>query len=133
MKKILYIIIFMAILFNLALSGDALSAEKEINKDNLKSLLKQKWERVKGALKQKDIEGALGYFSEQSKPKYRQIFEALKDQLPAIMDTYIEFNIISISENTAEYEMVSEENSKRYSHPGRFVKDYDGVWRFKDF
>ncbi len=133
MKKILYIIVFMSILFTLALRGDVLSSDKEINKGSLNSLLNQKWEGMKRALKQKDIEGALRYFLDQSKPKYRQIFESLKDQLPAIMDTYVEFNIISISENTAEYEVVSKENGKLYSHPGRFVKDYDSVWKFKDF
>lgn len=133
MKKILFVSVFIFVLFNLALSGDVLSLDEEINKGSLDSLLRQKWEGMKGALKQKDIEGALKYFLEQSKPKYRQIFEALKGQLPTIMDTYVEFKIINISGNTAEYEAVTKENGSLYSHTGRFVKDYDGVWKFNDF
>jgi len=106
---------------------------EEINKARVDNLLRQQWEGLKRALKQKDIEGALKYFSERTKSQHRQIFDALKEQLPAIMDTFVEFNIIRISGNTAEYEIVAKENGRLYSYPGNLVKDEDGIWRFYDF
>jgi hypothetical protein len=61
------------------------------------------------------------------------MFDALKAQLPTIMDTFIEFNIIDIYENIAEYEIVANENGVLYSYPGLLVKDGTGVWKFRDF
>ena len=106
---------------------------EEINTASLDRLLKQKWEGMKWALKHKDIEAALKYFIESAKPKHRQMFEALKEQLPTMMDTFVEFNITDIWENTAECEVVTKENGTLYSHPVSFVKDVDGVWKFRAF
>jgi hypothetical protein len=104
-----------------------------LNKDQLDALLKGKWEGMKGALSQGNIGGALNYFIENSKERYRMVFEALKDQLPVIVDTFIEFNIVNLFDYTTEYEVVANENGIFYSYPGIFVKDIDGIWRFKDF
>ncbi len=104
-----------------------------MNKAEIDTLLKGKWEGAKGALKNKDIEGALGYFVERSKERYRTIFEALKDQLPAILDTFVEFNIADVYDNIAGYEIVANENGILYSYPGLFMRDTSGLWKFRDF
>lgn len=63
-----------------------------------------------------DVERALEYFILKSKERYRIIFNALRDQMPVIMGTFIELNIINVYDIIAEYELVSNENGKRYSY-----------------
>ncbi|MDA8238771.1 MAG: hypothetical protein M0Z67_00190 [Nitrospiraceae bacterium] len=104
-----------------------------LSKAELGALLKGKWEAMKSALNAKETEKALGYFVDSSKERYRSIFEALKDRLPAIMATFVEFNIIEVYENLAEYEVVANENSVLYSYPGLLVRDRNGIWKFRDF
>lgn len=104
-----------------------------MNKTEIDTLLRGKWEGMKDKLKNQDTEGALGYFIERSKERYRQVFEALKDQIPVIIETFIEFNIIVVYENAAEYEIVANENGVLYSYPGMLVKDENGIWKFRDF
>jgi hypothetical protein len=115
------------------------SRSEQNNKDstNLKAdlepILRRQWEGLRAALKRKDIDSALTYFVESQRHKQRQIFEEIRDKLPTIMDTFVEFNIKSICGNTADYEIVARENGQFYSYPGRMVKDNDGTWKFYDF
>ena len=104
-----------------------------LNKAEIDALLKGKWEGMKTKLKSGDIEGALKYFIERSKERYRSIFEALKDQFPVILSTFVEFNIVDVFENIAEYEVIANESGVLYSYPGTFIKDYNGIWKFRDF
>lgn len=104
-----------------------------LDKVEIHALLQSKWELMKRALKQGNIEEALKYFVEKSKERYRAIFDVLKDQLPMIMDTFIEFNIVNVYDYIAEYEIVANENGVLYSYPGLFVKDENGIWKIKDF
>lgn len=103
------------------------------SKAALEPILKRQWAGLKAALKRRDIDSALTYFVESQRSKQRQVFEEIKDKLPAIIDTYVEFNIKEIYGNTADYEIVAHKNGQVYSYPGRMVKDYDGTWRFYDF
>lgn len=103
------------------------------SKSEVESLLKTKWDGTKTLLKNGDIEGALGFFIESSKERYKGVFVALKDKMPDILATFIEFNIVDVYENIAEYEMVTNENGTLYSYPGVCVKDRSGIWKFKDF
>jgi PKD repeat protein len=104
-----------------------------VSKAKLNILLTQKWEGMKMALKQKNIEGALVYFSERSKAKYRQIFEALKDPLSATIEAFEGIAIDEIYGGVAFYRLTSRENGILYSYPGRMVIDGDGIWKFLDF
>jgi YVTN family beta-propeller protein len=104
-----------------------------LSKTEIDNLLKGKWEGMKEALVEGNIEGALEFFVERSKERYRSIFEALKDQFPVIMGTFIEFNIVNVFENIAEYEIVANEGVVLYSYPGIVIKDSNGIWKFKDF
>ena len=104
-----------------------------LDKEQIDALLKGKWEGMKGALAEGDIEGALKYFIGRSKERYGIIFSALKDQFPTILQTFVEFNIVNVFENIAEYEIVANENGVLYSYPGIFIRGGDGIWRFKDF
>ncbi len=104
-----------------------------LNQNALDALLRAKWNAMKNALANQDVEGAVGYFIEESKDKYRTVFEALRPQLPVITGTFIEFNITNVYENIAEYELVTDESGVLYSYPGFFIKDGNGIWKFNDF
>jgi len=104
-----------------------------LNQTDIDALLKGKWNAMKTALANRDVEGAAGYFIDRSKERYRTIFEALRDQLPVISGTFVEFSIVEVYDNTAEYEVVANENGVLYSYPGVFIKDGNGIWKFKDF
>lgn len=103
------------------------------NISEIEDVLKQRWEGLKRALKEKNTEEALGYFIKRSKERYGRIFDALKDQLATILDTFVEFNITDYYDNVAEYEIVADENGVLYSYPGLFVKNGSGIWKFHDF
>ncbi|MEJ2697945.1 MAG: PKD domain-containing protein [Candidatus Sulfobium sp.] len=104
-----------------------------LNKAQIDALLKRKWEGMKTELENGNIAEAGRFFIVRSQERYRTIFEALKDKLPTILSTFTEFNIVSVYERIAEYEIVANENGTLYSYPGIFIKDVDGIWKFKDF
>jgi len=104
-----------------------------LNSANLDALLRAKWNAMKTALANQDVNGAVGYFIDGSQERYRTVFEALRDQLPVITGTFVEFNIVGIYQNIAEYEVVANESGVLYSYPGFFIKDGNGIWKFNDF
>lgn len=95
--------------------------------------LRQQWDGLKAALIRKDIDAALTYFIDQKKTRQRIVFESLKDKLPIIAATWIDFHIHSISGNGATYNVIAKEGCIIYSYPGRMVKDLYGNWKFYDF
>jgi len=104
-----------------------------LNKAKVDAILKGKWEGMKARLMAGDIDGALGYFSDKAQNKYREIFGLLKYQLPTILPTFVEFNIVDIYEVIAEYEIVANEGGTLYSYPGILIKTGSGKWKFRDF
>jgi len=104
-----------------------------LNRTYIDTLLRGKWTAMKTALANKDVEGAIGYFVDRAKERYRIIFEALRDQLPVIAGTFTEFNIVAVHDNVAEYEVVANEDGVLHSYPGVVIKDGNGIWKFKDF
>ena len=104
-----------------------------LSKTEIDTLLKGKWEGMKKVLVEGNIEGALEFFVERSKEIYRSIFEALKNQFPVILSTFVEFNIRDVYDNIVEYEIVTNEGGVLYSYPGIVIKDSNGIWKLKDF
>lgn len=104
-----------------------------LNKAEVEDILREKWEGLKGALREKNTEKALNFFVDTSKERYGPILDVLKDQMPMILDTFVEFNITDYYDSVAEYEIVADENGVLYSYPGLFVKDGSGIWKFRDF
>lgn len=104
-----------------------------LNRTDIDALLKGKWNAMKTALANRNVEDAVGYFIDRSRERYRTIFGALRDQLPVITGTFVEFGIVDVYDNIAEYEVVANENGVLHSYPGVFIKDSNGIWKFKDF
>ena len=97
------------------------------------ALLKSKWDGMKGFLINGKIDSALKNFIGAQNSKYKEVFEALKDQLPAIFSAQEEFSFVSAYENRIEYENIVVEGDKAYSYPVIFIRDVDGLWKIKQF
>jgi len=88
---------------------------------------------MKNSLDSKDTSQALTYISSDKKASYQEMFNTLIDQLPSIVATQREFNLISIKNKVARYELVTSENGKVYSYEVVFVNETNGLWMIKDF
>ena len=67
-----------------------------LNAAQLDALLQAKWEAMKTALANQDVNGALSYFTEESKQHYNELFTALYDQLPQIVQDMQDIQLIRI-------------------------------------
>jgi hypothetical protein len=61
------------------------------------------------------------------------MFRELKDKLPQITSTQVDFKFIRMSDRTAKYELTTKENGKLYSYDVDFEKAQDGKWYIKDY
>jgi hypothetical protein len=88
---------------------------------------------MKAALKQKDVEGALVFFADQVKDSYRLSFEANKDRVASVIDTFEKFEIVDIVGTRIQYRLYVRKNGYLYRYRGNFIQDENGLWKFRDF
>jgi hypothetical protein len=103
------------------------------NMTALDNLLRGKWSAMTTSLNSKNIATALTYISTGTKAKYQQMFNAIIDQLPAMVATQTEFNFVSFKDSAATFELVTSESGGVYSYEVIFVKDANGLWLIQDF
>lgn len=104
-----------------------------LSKTQLDKLLRSRWEGMINDLSNGEAATALNYIIDVNRVPYQTMFNALIDQLPSIIATQKELNLISIGNGVAEYELVTLENGKTYSYEVIFVKGSDGLWKIQDF
>lgn len=104
-----------------------------LSKEEMDALLKGKWNNMGNALTSGNIDKALNNFVGGQNSKYKQVFEAIKGQLPVIFSSQEELNLASVSENQIEYENLVVEDGKAYSYPVIFIRDENGLWKIKEF
>ncbi len=108
-----------------------------LNKTQLDVLLKGKWEGMKGALANGDINGAAGYIDEQSRERYITIFNALLSRLPQIASGMENIQLIYIDKSIAKYRIRRNEiyNGQPYTitYYIYFNIGSDGLWRIDKF
>lgn len=91
------------------------------------------WNSMRQALKRRNIEAALSYFTESSRDSFREQFTALRKQLPKVAEEMGETRLVKADESFAECDLRSVENGATFSYMLQFVHDYDGVWRIRTF
>jgi len=101
-------------------------------------LLREKWNGMKSALGNGDIDGALAYFAKGYRDNYQKVFTSLtKDKLQAIVSEMREIEKIGIGENRATYGINRAETIKGVVHDIThyifFVKDGRGLWKVESF
>ncbi|OGP11992.1 MAG: hypothetical protein A3G39_07000 [Deltaproteobacteria bacterium RIFCSPLOWO2_12_FULL_43_16] len=97
------------------------------------ALLKAKWTSAIDALSNKDTTKALTYILSTSRPSYQEMFTALINQLPSIIATQTEFNLVSVTDDVAKYELITLENGETYSYEVILRKDENGQWLIEGF
>lgn len=101
--------------------------------EEMDTLLKSKWEGMKGTLSQGNISEALNYFIEDSRDGYGEIFELLASQLPGLVPSMREINMVEIKGNSAEYYIKRFQRGLDISYFIYFMKDENGIWRISSF
>jgi len=104
-----------------------------LNLTQLDTLLRSKWISMTNSLSSKDTITALTYISSETRLSYEEMFNALIDFLPSIINTQMEINVVSIKNGVARYELVTLESGKIYSYEVVFVNDKNGLWIIKEF
>jgi hypothetical protein len=105
-----------------------------LNKNQIDTLLKAKWEGMKVALMQGDIETSISYFLPASQDQYMQIFTELStDQIYAIFSNVIDFKVDSLIDGSAECGALRVESDGTYSYPVTVVQDENGTWKIMGF
>lgn len=104
-----------------------------LNKAEIDALLKGKWEGMKKALNQGNINSALNSFLKSSREEYKGIFELLAPQLPFLVSEMREITMIEVLRNVAEYYIKRSQRGTDISYFIYFVKDADGIWKIDRF
>ena len=108
-----------------------------LSKTEMDTLLKGKWEGMKGALASNDINRALSHFTEESKELYSDIFAALQAQLPQIVEEMQDIQLVYMKNGFAKYRI-----RKNESYGGQmltityyiyFTVGTEGIWRIYRF
>jgi len=104
-----------------------------LSRDEMDNLFKNKWEGMRGKLMGGDVEGAVRFFYERTRNRYREQFTALAPVLNEIASDMGEMRMVNATADRAEYEILIDRNGKRYSFHLIFVRDEDGIWRIENF
>ncbi|MCJ7782579.1 MAG: Ig-like domain-containing protein, partial [Desulfobacterales bacterium] len=104
-----------------------------LSREEMDALLRSKWEGMKALLSQANINDALNYFVKDSREEYREIFELLIPQLPALVSAMREINMVEIKGNMAEYYIKRFQKGTDISYFIYFMRDENGVWRISSF
>ncbi len=117
-------------------TGATHSATAPVRVDDLvafDALLKAKWQGMKVALRQGDIDQALNFITLGKHASYRRMLTALGAQLANIDQILTDISLLERRGVRAEYQMLRVDNGIRISHFVLFVLDEDGIWRLKFF
>ena len=92
------------------------------------------WNSMRQALRKRNIEAALAYFTESTRDAFRSEFTALRKDLPQIAEEMGETRLVKVEEDSlAECDLRRVENGTTFSYMLQFVRDYDGIWRIRTF
>ena len=97
------------------------------------ALLRAKWEGMKGALSQGNIEDAISYFDDPSKSGFKEHFTVLSPVLSQIVQELNDIQLIGMMTNAIEYDIRTIRNGIEYSFYLLFVRDKDGLWKIRSF
>ena len=108
-----------------------------LNKTELDTLLKGKWEGMKGELVNRNIEGGLMYFYDGSKKSYRQVFNMILNDLPKIVSDMLGIEMIYVKDDLAKYRIRRDQNIdgtlQTLTYYIYFLRDRNGVWKINRF
>jgi hypothetical protein len=108
-----------------------------LSKEEMENLLRAKWDGMKQALANQNIDGALNYFAQESMELYNEIFTAIYAQLPQIVQEMQDIQLIYVENNTGKYRIRKSESyggqTLSITYYIYFTLDRDGIWRIYKF
>jgi len=104
-----------------------------LDRDKLNTLLTAKWDSMKQALAQNDINEAIDYFEKSSRDSYREIFSILEPLFSEITQELGSIRFIKMTDNVVEYDIRTIRNDREYSFLLLFAKDDSGLWKIRSF
>jgi hypothetical protein len=124
MKKLIILFMALSTIFVYRVSAD---------ENHTDSLLRDKWNLLTSYLRQGNEEKALELIHPTERKNYAIMFQALRNQMPQIVSTEIDFKLTEIRDNRAEYELITKEDAGTYSYEVIFLKDQEGSWYIYSF
>lgn len=108
-----------------------------VDKVQLDALLQAKWQGMKTALSLQNIEGGLGFFTEESVSRYREIMNVISGELPQIISAMQGIEIIYSVNGTTKYRInrVHDINGTpvTITYYIYFAIDNGGLWKINQF
>jgi sugar lactone lactonase YvrE len=99
----------------------------------LDGLLRGKWEAMKQAMINRDVEKAGSYFADWTRERYTGIFLALGDRLPQIAQDMQNIRMIYLIDGVAKYRIRRMEEAGEITYYIYFVQDENGLWKIQQF
>lgn len=106
-----------------------------LSKTEIDTMLKGKWERMKEALLNQNVEGAILNFAPDVQEIYKNQFTSLKSVLSDIINELntAQINLVFLEDEIAEYELLVIREGKSFSFHLKFIKDSNGLWKIWRF
>jgi PKD repeat protein len=105
-----------------------------MDKPAFETLLNTKWNSMRQALVQDNVESAVKDFSSKTKDDYRQALNALTiEQRSELAQTLSNARFVRLRGNIAEYSIRTTIESKEFSFYLAFEKDESGLWKIRSF
>jgi hypothetical protein len=108
-----------------------------LNRTEIDKLLKAKWEGMKTALSNNDINGASNFFAPETKQLYTDMFSALSSQLPQLVQDMQSIQLIYINNNSSIYRIRQSElyggQIVTMTYHIYFGRDPGGLWKIYRF
>jgi Glucodextranase, domain B/FG-GAP repeat/Carboxypeptidase regulatory-like domain/FG-GAP-like repeat len=104
-----------------------------VNRWQLDSQLRAKWENIRTALAAGDVATAVTNFNPLTMEIYREQFTSLSASLPTIAAGMGNIMLVRVEDDQAEYDMHDTVNGTEYSFYLLFVKGGDGLWKIRNF
>jgi len=107
------------------------------SKAEVDSMLREKWGSMKQALRDGDLARVLPYFTSETRELYSELFTALINGLPQIVDEMQEIQLIYVDGNVAKYRIRRNQIYGGLPHTLTyyiyFTVDIDGLWKIHRF
>jgi len=108
-----------------------------MNEAELDALLRGKWDAMKSALANQDINSALNDYVEESRDSYNEVFTAIYDKLPQLVQNMQDIQLIYAENNIAKYRIRRNQlyggQTLTITYYIYFIVDSDGLWRIYKF
>jgi hypothetical protein len=99
----------------------------------LDALLQRKWNEMKSALADGDIDEAVKHFSNASRSIYHHRFTALSSVLDQVAGDIGPIAFVESAGDMAVYDLITIRDDKIYSYQLVFIREEDGIWRIYNF